>query len=397
VKAPTPRRLLRYVTRCLGLRSYLACPGDRRPQPQIPARVLLWAILISRVLRELSFLAVEQLVRASGGRALCLSTGFGDDALGYFTERLNPAPTRAALLHAVRRAKRNKAFNNCRFIGLAIDGTSAGRSRKAECVLCRPFRNAQKEVVGFRHHLAAISVVGAGLSLPLDVEPYGPGDSEYAAGQRLLERAVDGLGVRFADYLVVDSGFATAPFLHAAERAGLPVVARLKDNLPELLAAVEKRFDSQPPTRTYRHGEDRVEIWDADDFDPWETLRWETVRVIRYQQHKPDGTVVQADWLTNFPTRKAGSLSLYHMAKSRWEIENQGFNDAKNRYGLEHICHHEANSILVNWLLTFLSLVIERLYRIRYLHRGTHPVRSADEICRLLWLALSRPVPADSS
>jgi len=35
-----------------------------------------------------------------------------------------------------------------------------------------------------------ISVVGTGLSLPFDGEPYGPGDSEYAAGQRLLRRVV---------------------------------------------------------------------------------------------------------------------------------------------------------------------------------------------------------------
>jgi hypothetical protein len=396
VKTPTPRRLFRYVTGCLGLRSYLVCPGDGRPQPQIPARVLLWALLVSRLLREPSFHAVEQLVRSSVCRALCVSTSFGDDALSYFTERLQAAATRAALIDVIRLAKRNKAFDNCRFIGLAIDGTSAGRSSSPECALCRPIRNAKKEVIGYDHHFAAISVVGAGLSLPFDGEPYGPGDSEYAAGQRLLARAVRGLGVRFADYLVVDGGFATAPFLHAAERAGLPVVARLKDNLPELLAAVEKRFGSRSPTRVYREGEDRVEIWDADDFDPWEALTWETVRVVRYRQHKPDGTVVQADWLTNLATRKAGSLWLYHMAKSRWEIENQGFNDAKNRYGLEHICHHEANSILLNWLLTFLALVIERLYRIRYLHRGTHPVRSAEELCRLLWLSLSRPLCFDS-
>jgi hypothetical protein len=31
------------------------------------------------------------------------------------------------------------------------------------------------------------------------------------------------------------------------------------------------------------------------------------------------------------------------MAKSRWEIETQGFNDAKCRHGLEHIAHHDAN------------------------------------------------------
>jgi hypothetical protein len=322
---------------------------------------------------------------------------FGDDALGYFTERLDPAPTRAALLATVRLAKRNKAFDNCHFIGLAIDGTAAGRSGSPECALCRPLRNAKKEVIGYEHHFAASSLVGAGLSLPFDVEPYGPGDSEYAAGQRLLARTVHGLGVRFADYVVVDGEFATAPFLHAADRAGLPVVARLKDNLPELLTAVENRFGSRPPTRVYRDGKNPVEIWDADDFDPWETLAWETVRVIRYRQHKPDGSVVQADWLTNFTPRQAGSLSLYHMAKSRWEIENQGFNDAKNRYGLEHICHHHANSILLNWLLTFLVLVIDRLYRIRYLHRGTHPVRSAEQVCRLLWLSLSRVPALDSS
>jgi hypothetical protein len=397
VKAPTPRRLFRYGRGGLRLRSYLADPGDGRPQPQIAARGLLWAMLISRLLRETSFHAVEQLVRCSACRALCVPSSFGDDALGYFTERLDPGPTRATLRNLVRLAKRNKAFDNCRFIGLAIDGTAAGRSTNPECALCRPLRNAKKEVTGYDHHFVAISVVGAGLSLPFDVEPYGPGDSEYAAGQRLLARAGKALGVRFANYLVVDGEFATAPFLHAAGRVGLPLVARLKDNLPELLAAVDKRFGSRPCMRVYRDGGDRVEIWDADDFDPWETLRWETLRVVRYRQHRPDGSVVEADWLTNFAPRQAGSLSLYQMAKSRWEIENQGFNDAKNRYGIEHICPHEANSILVNWLLTFLALVIERLCRIRYLHRGTHPVRSAEQLCRLLWLGLSRPLPPDSS
>ena len=393
---PAPRRLFHYVTQCLRLDHYLKQPGDGRPQPQIPARLLLWALLICRLLRESSFLAVEQLVR-SATRALALSRSFGDDALRYFTERLDPAPTRAALIEVLHRAKRNKAFENSRFIGLAIDATGAGRCRQSGCPLCRPQRNAHQEVIGYSHHVSVISVVGTGLSLPFDAEPYGPGDSEYAASQRLLKRAATALGPRFADYLVVDGELATAPFLHAAGRARLHVVARLKTNLPELWQQVEKRFRQQPPTRVYRDGNDRVEIWDADDFDPWETLQWNTVRVIRYRQHKPDGSVVQADWLTDFSPRPVGTLSLYHMAKSRWEIENQGFNDAKNRYGFEHICHHQANSILMGWLLTLLAMVIERLYRIRHLHRGLHPVRTAEDLCRLLWLSLSRSLPLDSS
>ena len=121
------------------------------------------------------------------------------------------------------------------------------------------------------------------------------------------------------------------------------------------------------------------------------------MRAIRYRQHKPNGQVVEAEWLTDFPLRRVGSLSLYHLAKSRWEIENQGFNDAKNRYSFEHTCHHEKNSVLLNSLLTLFALTIERLYRIRYLHRGTHTVRSAEQLCRILWVSLSRPLAPNTS
>jgi hypothetical protein len=167
--------------------------------------------------------------------------------------------------------------------------------------------------------------------------------------------------------------------------------------LPELLGAAQRRFRSQSPHATFREGPDRIEVWDADDFDPWETLRWETVRVLFYRQHKPNGEVIEAFWLTDFPTPRVSRRSLYRMAKSRWEIENQGFNDAKNRHGLEHICHHHPNSLLIGWLLTLLALTIERLYRLRYLHRGTHRVCTAKQWVLLLWLSLSRPLVPDTS
>jgi hypothetical protein len=77
-------------------------------------------------------------------------------------------------------------------------------------------------------------------------------------------------------------------------------------------------------------------------------------------------------------------------------VENQGFDDAKNRHDLEHICHHHPNSLLIR-LLACLALTIERLYRLRYLRRGTHPLRAAADFVHLLWLSLSRRAPADTS
>jgi hypothetical protein len=391
VKAPTPRRLKKYVGKCLRLQAYLRAPGDGRPQGRIPAAALLWALLMGVVLRRAAFAGIEALVR-SRARALDVSQSFGNDSLGYFTARLNPVVTRQALVTAVRQAKRHKAFEDCRFLGFALDGSRMGRSRKKVCDLCRPYHNRKKEILGYHHKVVLISIVGTGLVLPLDVEPYGPQDSEYNAARRLLRRTLGHLGRRFGDYVVVDGEFARAPFLHDAGDGGLYVVVRLKGNLPELFAAAQKRFAPQAPHQVFRHGNDRVEIWDADDFDPGSTLRWETVRVIRYRQYQPDGTVCEAYWLTDFPRSRVGSRTLFRLAKSRWEIENQGFNDAKNRYGLEHICHHERPSLLAVWLLTCLAMTIERLYRVRYLHRGTHPVRAAIDFLLQLQLSLGRPV-----
>ena len=397
MKGPHARQIQNYACHCLALKSYFQNPGDGRAHPHIPPSDLVWAVVIGHILREASFLSLEWLVHSPVRAELGIKTKFGDDALAYCTERMDPETTRLALAAALHQAKRNKVFQNSRFIGLALDGTGAGRTYKEPCALCDPICDAQGAVHGSLHHFVLISVVGTGLTLPVDVEPYGAGDSEYAAAQRLLRRAVDHLGPRFADYLVGDGAYATAPFLHTTETVGLPVVARLKENLPLLAAAVRARFDGQPAEAIFQEGDDRVEVWDYDHFDSWETLNWPEVRVLRYRQHKPDGTIIQAEWLTDFPIAKVGSLSFYRMAKSRWEIENQGFNDGKNRYGMEHICHHEPNSMLIVWLLIALALVIERLYRLRYLHRGDHGIRSAMDLLTYLWLTLGCRSPPDTS
>ena len=391
-------RFRRYVWGSGQLGRYLAAPGDGRVRGQIRAAELVWVLLIARVLREDSHRAIETLVRSRARAALGVARAFGDDALNYFTERLDPGRLRAALAGVVRRAKRNKAFDGTRWIGLALDGSGAGTAVASACALCHPVRDAERQVVGQIHRLVAVSVVGTGLTLPCEAEPYAAGDSEYGAGQRALQRVVGHLGRRFADYVVVDGEFATAPFLHTAGDLGLWVVARLKDNLPLLARAARQRFESQPPQVTFTQDGERIELWDADDFDPWDTLRWPTVRVLRYRQQRRDGTICEAYWLTDIPERRVGSKALFRLAKSRWEIENQGFNDAKNRYGLEHICHHHPNSLLIEWLIVLFALTLERLFRLRYLHRGTHPLRAAIELLRAFRLDLAFASPRfDSS
>lgn len=63
---------------------------------------------------------------------------------------------------------------------------------------------------------------------------------------------------------------------------------------------------------------------------------------------------------------------------------------------MEHFQHHHPNSILVNGRLLFLVSMIERLYRILYLHRSSHPVVTGMQLKDTLCLSL-RPAGADSS
>jgi hypothetical protein len=396
VRGPTPRKLQKYARTRLRLGPYLDAPGDGRTRPQLPARSLLWALLIVKILRTASLHGTEMLVRQAR-TSLGVGAEFGDDALAYFLERLDPAVTRRALIDLLRRAKRTKVFARAVRIGIALDGTGAGRTTREPCALCHPSLNAQGEVLHHGHHFVMASVVGAGIVLPFGVEPVAPGENELSAAKRLLPRAVQGLGRRFADYLVLDSLYAGAPFVTLAQELGLDLIVGLKRNMPDLLENARAHFHGKPPTDRFVYRGERIDLWDADDVEASGTLPWPSVRVLYFVRHCGDGATIKAYCYTTFSRRAVGSRTLFHMRASRWEIENQGFNDAKNRYGLEHIPHHEPNSILLHALLICLALCIERLYRLRHLHRGTHAPPTAIALYRLLWLALRPNGYHDSS
>ena len=186
------------------LAPYLRAPGDGRDAPVVPAADLLWALLAGYLLRDGAFHAVEALVHSPARRALGVRRPFGDDTLGYFTERLEVAETRAGARHGGAAAKRHKAFDDVLYIGLVLDGTTVGRCPTVALSRLSPDHRAAPgdgpappdaappigQVVGQHHKLSLLTVVGGDLVLPLDVEPYPAGDTEQAASLRLLARTV---------------------------------------------------------------------------------------------------------------------------------------------------------------------------------------------------------------
>jgi len=51
-------------------------------------------------------------------------------------------------------------------------------------------RNAERQVVGQVHRLVAVSVVGTGLTLPCEAEPYGAGDRAHFGHREQPDRSI---------------------------------------------------------------------------------------------------------------------------------------------------------------------------------------------------------------
>ena len=88
--------------------------------------------MVGIILRKPSFHAIEALVRSPARKALGILSSFGNDTLVYFSERLAVEPLQAALVSVLRQAKRNKAFEASRLIGLAL-ATASRRPASGSC------------------------------------------------------------------------------------------------------------------------------------------------------------------------------------------------------------------------------------------------------------------------
>jgi len=83
------------------------------------------------------------------------------------TERIDPETIRLALDAALHQAERKEAFENSRFIGLALDGTGSGRTAKEPCPLCDCCAiGTGATMYWLRHGLVRLPLVEPGYRLP---------------------------------------------------------------------------------------------------------------------------------------------------------------------------------------------------------------------------------------
>lgn len=317
---------------------------------------------------------------------------------------------RAGIHEVYSRLKRNKTLQPSwhGLVPLVLDGHESSASYRRCCPGClqRTVHTANGDRIQYYHRNVTAQLITDDMPFLLDAEPQKAGEDELAAAMRLVDRVVQNYPRAF-DVVAGDALYAQAPFFEFVLERGKDVLAVLKDERRNLLQDAQGLFEHVEPTQT-QDGRHQRCTWDAEGFRSWPSLDRQ-VRVVRSletttvrrQLDKQEETLV-SDWMwvTTLSSLRASTNAVVDLGHHRWDIENQGFNEAVNQWHSDHVYKHDPTAILAFWLLTMLVINVFRAFYLRNLkpqrRRDSSMLHIARRLAAELYQGLGKhvlPVP----
>jgi hypothetical protein len=218
----------------------------------------------------------------------------------------------------------------------------------------------------------------------LDLEPIRPGEGEVVAAGRLWDRIV-GEYDRLIDVVSVDAIYLEAPFLKKVRQAGKHFVVVMKQEARELyqdanqLRRIEAPQTIQEPGKVSR-------VWDLPDLKTFGTFG-QPVRVVWAEERTEKTTLVGGKkqaileentwvWVTSLSAAEAGPGLIQRWGHDRWDLENRGFNELVNLWGMDHCFVHDPRAIEVILLTLAVAFLTTYLFFERNLKLEVRAKRS---------------------
>lgn len=307
------------------------------------------------------------------------------DTLNDAFALMDPAEFQGLVCWMVYCLIRNKVLYPYRLLNkyfvVAIDGTRTLKRTTPHCPQC--LTQTKNEKTTYYHMvLEAKLVTTNGLVIPLFtefVENTGAAlkqDCELKAFYRMAEK-IKADFQRLPIMLTIDGLFACGPVFEVCKKHGWKFMVVLKDGS---LPGVNQEFQSlsalQPENRlTYRFSDGKTCVrqcfrW-VNDINYTDTLKKEhTVDVIECLETREDAEGVVCTktyrWVTNVKVSQRNVVELANDGgRSRWKIENEGFNVQKNGvYGLTHeYSTNENSSKIFHYLMQIAHLWMQLLIK----------------------------------
>jgi hypothetical protein len=323
-------------------------------------------------------------------------------------DKLHLPGLKSAVEQVIQKAERNKVFREGSYGGLrcvAIDGWEPFASYDRHCPHCLVRRVKKKtasgesqEVQQYYHRYVVAFLLGPVVDVVLGIEPVLNGEAradtlgehaghegELTAACRLLNVLYQTYG-RFIEAIVTDALYANGPWMSRLADYGYGGFIVLKKEHNEPLKEALSLMQNQPPREVYDdpNGKEHIEFWDVDQIETLHNYKGQ-VRVIRAVITRPEQA--PSTWcfaIVGERARRISRRTALKIIRSRWHIENTGFNQWIQYWKLGHVFRHSANAILAVLLIWTLAFNLLQLFVYRRLKRPRRPKDPTNTIRHLV-------------
>lgn len=409
----------KYACNVFGLPRILKSFSDSRRDPTYPTFDVANSLFHAALLRLPSINALEgDLKEADFQQLLGFKPqqdvkAFSADVIANVLDKLDLDGPRKGIEDVIWKAERNKAFREGSYATLrcvAIDGWEPFASYDRCCPQClqrlvsvkNPKTGEVEKRVQYYHRFVVAMLIGPTIDVVLAIEPVrneearreigfveAGHEGELTAGLRLIDSLHETYG-SFIDAIVCDALYANGPVFTKLDDCGYGgfIVLKKEDNEP--LKEAQALWDQLGPCDEYddHDRKEHIVLWDVDDIETLDTYKGK-VRAIKAVVTKKDGT--QKTWclcIVGDRARKVGRRAALKIIRSRWHLENTGFNQWVKHWNLSHVYRHSANALMAVLLLWSLVFNLLQLFIYRRLKRARRPKDPTDTIRHIVEVML---------
>lgn len=278
----------------------------------------------------------------------------------------------------IKKVKENKIYrkgtiDNLLVVG--IDGTEAFGSYKRKWNNCynkkiknKKSVNGKEQIIEEEYHEQInvfARIVGKRPGIILGYEKVtsngneGKQEFEPNVGIKLIKRLkkIYGNGI---DIIVGDAIYLRASVIKAVLEEGYQGVFRLKDNNKLLLEDAKGLF-KKCKAKEYKSRGKTIKYW-ADNFE----YSGFKVKVVKYEEEDRKGRKQEIYVVSTDVNMRA--MTINKIIHARWDIENNGFNELKNQWNMNHCYIADENAIDVIIQMIMISYNLWELYIYGHLH-----------------------------
>lgn len=262
------------------------------------------------------------------------------DTINDFLSYLNPSDLEQIKTYMIKELLKKRCFDryriNGKYWGIIIDGTGLFSFDKKHCDHClkREYKNEETgEVkVKYMHHVLEAKLVVGDMVLSIgsefienESEDVSKQDCELKAFHRLA-RKLKKMYPRLPICILGDSLYACEGVFKRCDDNRWKYLLRFKEGR---IKSIAEEFQSIKDFETTTKSTNP--FWSNDI-----AYNERTINMIKYEETK-DEKISEFTFITDLKITKKNAQRIVNAGRSRWKIENEGFNKQKNQYLLTQI------------------------------------------------------------